>query len=145
MDLEKEMNIRIKVKSVATMKEFFSYEKFITDATNVKDLIFEVVKYNVTRFNDSRNNSELLLVSSETIESLSRIGKVSFNGKPYNTRKVDVREMQDEAVFQFINQRFKIVNETKKKEYRNIEDSLELEENNCLVFIKLAMLVGRRF
>jgi intein/homing endonuclease len=84
------------------------------------------------------------LVSDEAAEVLSKSGKVGFGGVE-NKRKVDVRIMQDEAVFAFENGRFKIINETKRREYRDLSESLDLDENDALVFIKLTLLSGRFF
>jgi hypothetical protein len=139
------MNIRIKVKSISKLKDFLTYERYATAALTVRELICEMAAFNVERFNKGRNADELFLLSEEAAEDMAREGKVAFGGRKDNKRKVDVRIMQDEAVFQFKNGRFKIINETKKREYTSLDEELSLNEDDGLVFIKLAMLAGRRF
>lgn len=139
------MNIRIKVKSISKLKDFLAYRQYATTAATVEELICEMVAANVESFNKSRNNADLFLLTDETIQDYALTGKVSLGGKKDNTRKTDVRIMQDEALFQFKNKRFKIINETQKKEYTSLDEDLRLAENDALVFIKLAMLAGRRF
>ena len=138
------MNIRIKVKSISKLKDIFEFNRYATTAETVGEFICEMVAFNVERFNKGRNAVELFLPSAETIESLASVGKVSFGGKKDNKRGVDVRVMQDEAVFQFKSRRFKIINETQKREYTALDEKLSFNENDSLVFIKLAMLAGRR-
>ncbi|MDR3186734.1 MAG: hypothetical protein LBU04_08100 [Christensenellaceae bacterium] len=138
------MNLRIRVKSISKLKDIFSFENFSTTANTIEELICDMVATNVTKFNSSKN-AELFLMSKESIDNLESLGKISFGGKKDNQRKVDTRIMQDEAIFQFKNKRFKIINETQKKEYTSLDECLDLVENDCLVFIKLAMLEGRWF
>lgn len=110
----------------------------------VEELIREMVAYNVSEYNKKRDKAALFLISDETAEILSVSGKISFGGID-NKRKVDIRTMQDEAMFAFNNGRFKIINESKEHEYKDSAENLNLSENDALIFIKLTLLSGRMF
>ncbi|MCL2369613.1 MAG: hypothetical protein FWC80_00035 [Firmicutes bacterium] len=138
------MNIRIKVKQVSKLKDFLTYEKYKTQATTVEELITEMVVFNVAEYNSKRDKKALFLISDETAESMAERGKISF-GRLSNKRKVDARVMIDEALFQFKNERFKIINETAKHEYKNLTEALNLNEGDAIVFVKLTLLSGRWF
>ncbi|MCL2796872.1 MAG: hypothetical protein FWD58_02295 [Firmicutes bacterium] len=138
------MNIKIKVKRISKLKEFLSYDNYDTNSGTVGELIAEMVAFNVAEYNKKRDKTALFLVSDETAAAMADAGKISF-GTVENKRKVDVKIMQDEAAFQFVNGRFKIINETKKHEYTNVDEPLNLSEGDALVFIKLTLLSGRWF
>lgn len=87
----------------------------------------------------------MFILDKDALDNLSQVGKITFGDKKYNKRKVDVRIMQDEAIFQFRNSRYKIINDTQKREYTTLDQNLEQMENVSLVLIKLAMLAGKRF
>lgn len=166
------MKIRIKVKSISKLKDLLTYEEYETAAETVGDLIREAILFNVSEYNKKRDRASLFLVPDKTAEALSKSGEISFGDKKNkaslflmsdeaaealsksgkisfgdieNKRKVDTRVMQDEAVFGFQNGRFKIINETKRREYRDLSENLDLSENDALIFIKLTLLSGRRF
>lgn len=136
--------IRVKVKQISKIKEYLSYEKYETRADTVGGLICEMISFNVSEYNAKRDKNALFLVSDETAAKLAEGGKIVFGDKN-NTRKVDTKIMQDEALFQFQNSRFKIINETKKYEYTAVDEQLNLSENDALVFLKLTLLSGRFF
>ncbi|MDR1940308.1 MAG: hypothetical protein LBQ40_05925 [Clostridiales bacterium] len=138
------MKIKIKVKSISKLKDLLTYEEYDTEAATVEDLIREAVFFNVSEYNKKRDRAALFLLSDEAAAELSAGGKVSF-GDIKNKAKVDARIMQDEAVFGFKNGRFKIINQTKKREYKALSDDLGLSENDALIFIKLTLLSGRWF
>jgi hypothetical protein len=131
------MQIKIKIARLGKLKNaYFSYEKFNVTAENVEGLINELVAFNVSEYNAKRND-EIIFMKEEA-------GSVTFGGIK-NRRKVDTKIMQDEAIFQFKNRLYKIVNETKKREYKTLDETLELTESDTLVFIKLALISGRWF
>lgn len=138
------MNIKIKVKQLSKLKDVLTYINYCTQAITVKDLITEMVAFNVREYNAKRDKKTLFLLSDKTIEALVATGKIDF-GQALNTRKVDVTIMQEEALFQFKNDRFIILNETTKHEYKTLDEPLLLSEGDALVFIKLTLLSGRGF
>jgi len=138
------MNIKIKVKQISKLKEFLTYQNYETNAITVEELITEMVAFNVAEYNAKRDKKVLFLVSDETAEAMAQRGKISF-GKVNNKRNVDVKIMIDEALFQFKNKRFKIINETTKHEYKDLTETLNLNEGDAIVFIKLTLLSGRIF
>ncbi|MDR3294140.1 MAG: hypothetical protein LBT20_08580 [Clostridiales bacterium] len=117
------------------------------------EAVTESEKISFVAANNNRDKKSLFLLSDETAEVVAESGKIyetaasgkiSF-GAVNNKRKVDLRVMQDEAIFQFKNARFKIINETKKHEYTYLDEPLSLSEGDGLVFIKLTLLSGRIF
>jgi hypothetical protein len=136
------MKIKFRVRKIGKLKNIFEWLVFETNAVTVGDFIREVVVHNVAEYNDKRNKkTEKVLLFNNNTED---VGKITFGGIK-NKRKVDERVMQKEALFQFKQKQYKIINETQHKEYTGLDEPLFLNENDCIVFIKLTLLSGRRF
>jgi hypothetical protein len=138
------MVIQIKVKNPTRIHGIFYETEFASNATTLEELIRELVMFNVAEYNAKRVKNALFLVSDETAEALAVSGKIAF-GEVLNSRKVDVKTMQDEAIFAFQNGRFKVIDETTKREYFDLAETLDFHDDTVLVFLKLTLLSGRWF
>jgi len=107
----------------------------------VEELIADTVKICVAQYNNRKDNSELLKnLSKSEIDDLASIGKVSFGvnyGENYaNTEKAVKNALQcfEDGIFRvFINE----------KNYESLKETIEINENDELTFVRLTMLAGR--
>lgn len=139
------MKIQIKVKSLAKLHDIFEYKEYETSAQTTEELITELISFNVKNFNRDRSISDYLLLSPDEMSALGKSGKISFGGKKANKTKVDSSVMINDAIYQYKDGLYKIINETKKREYVSLDEKLELNDNDVLVFIRLALISGRSF
>lgn len=107
----------------------------------VKELIMETVSVCVRNYNERMENQELLTaLSLAEIEDQAESGKIGF-GVNYGDKKADLQEAQENALQCFEDGIFRIYLGT--EELKKPEDSISLEEDSELTFIRLTMLSGR--
>jgi hypothetical protein len=137
------MKIHVTLKSLAKRKAFL--EKVELELTKkpmtIVELISELVSMNVRAFNDKQDTIPLVpFLTKDEIEQSGAAGKVGF-AHIYNEQKVQEEDAIQTAVQAFEDGLFKVfINDVEQ----GVENpSIQLNDGDQLVFIKLTMLAGR--
>lgn len=137
------MKIFVTMKSVAKRKAFLEKVEFklSKQPETITELISELVSLNVQAFNKRQDTAQLVqFFTKEEIALGGTIGKISF-GTPYNEQKANSEEAIQTALQAFEDGLFKVfINDVEQ----GVESpTIQLNDGDQLVFIKLTMLAGR--
>ena len=137
------MRVYIQVKQLGKRK--CCIEKLPVDfsvpPTNVQELIASIVSWQVSKYNDRLQQSEVLqYLTREEVEDKAASGKVGFevnyNGRPAAETEAIVNALQsyEDGIFRIF------MDDT---EAGDLSSPIQLKEESTLTFIRLAMLSGR--
>ena len=135
------MKIIINVKGLSRKKIIHQEEvELINKVSTTKDLITELVKINVEKFNKKIDDKDILsIMTNEYIAEAARSGKIG--DEVHGDKKANLEKALDTAYLAFEDGLYCIFVNDEQTE--KLEDNLVLKDGDVLTFIKLTMLAGR--
>ena len=135
------MKIIINVKGLSRKKVIHQEEvELINNISTTKDLITELVKINVEKFNKKIDEKDILsIMTNENIAKAARIGKIG--DEVHGDKKANLEKALDTAYLAFEDGLYCIFINDEQTE--KLDDSLNLKDGDILTLIRLTMLAGR--
>ena len=135
------MKIIINVKGLSRKKVIHQEEvELINKVSTTKDLITELVKINVEKFNKKIDDKDILsIMTNEYIAEAARSGKIG--DEVHGDKKANLEKALDTAYLAFEDGLYCIFINDEQSE--KLDDSLNLKDGDILTFIRLTMLAGR--
>ena len=135
------MKIIINVKGLSRKKVIHQEEvELINKISTTKDLITELVKINVEKFNKKIDEKDILsIMTNENIAKAARIGKIG--DEVHGDKKANLKKALDTAYLAFEDGLYCIFINDEQTE--KLDDSLNLKDGDILTLIRLTMLAGR--
>ena len=135
------MRIIINVKGLSRKKVIHQEEvELINKISTTKDLITELVKINVEKFNKKIDEKDILsIMTNENIAKAARIGKIG--DEVHGDKKANLKKALDTAYLAFEDGLYCIFINDEQTE--KLDDSLNLKDGDILTLIRLTMLSGR--
>ena len=135
------MKIIINVKGLSRKKVIHQEEVELKNKiSTTKDLITELVKINVEKFNKKIDEKDILsIMTNENIAKASRIGKIGDEVR--GDKKANLKKALDTAYLAFEDGLYCIFINDEQTE--KLDDSLNLKDGDILTLIRLTMLAGR--
>ena len=135
------MKIIINVKGLSRKKVIHQEEVELTNnISTTKDLITELVKINVEKFNKKIDEKDILsIMTNENIAKAARIGKIG--DEVHGDKKANLEKALDTAYLAFEDGLYCIFINDEQSE--KLDDSLNLKDGDILTLIRLTMLAGR--
>ena len=135
------MKIIINVKGLSRKKVIHQEEMELKNKiSTTKDLITELVKINVEKFNKKIDDKDILsIITNENIAKAARIGKIG--DEVHGDKKANLEKALDTAYLAFEDGLYCIFINDEQSE--KLDDSLNLKDGDILTLIRLTMLAGR--
>ena len=135
------MKIIINIKGLSRKKIIHQEEvELINKVSTTKDLITELVKINVEKFNKKIDEKDILsIMTNENIAKAARIGKIG--DEVHGDKKANLEKALDTAYLAFEDGLYCIFINDEQTE--KLDDSLNLKDGDILTLIRLTMLAGR--
>ena len=135
------MKIIINVKGLSRKKVIHQEEvELINKISTTKDLITELVKINVEKFNKKIDEKDILsIMTNEYIAEAARSGKIG--DEVHGDKKANLEKALDTAYLAFEDGLYCIFINDEQSE--KLDDNLSLKDGDILTFIRLTMLAGR--
>ena len=135
------MKLSINIKGLSRKKVIHQEEiEIINEISTTKDLIRELVKINVEKFNKKIDDKDILsIMTNEYIAEAARAGKIG--DEVHGDKKVNLEKALDTAYLSFEDGLYCIFINNKQSE--KLDDSLNLKDGDIITFIRLTMLAGR--
>ena len=135
------MKIIINVKGLSRKKVIYQEEVELKNKiSTTKDLITELVKINVEKFNKKIDERDILsIMTNENIAKAARIGKIG--DEVHGDKKANLEKTLDTAYLAFEDGLYCIFINDEQTE--KLDDSLNLKDGDILTLIRLTMLAGR--
>ncbi|WP_339061699.1 hypothetical protein LC567_06580 [Fusobacterium animalis] len=135
------MKIIINVKGLSRKKVIYQEEVELKNKiSTTKDLITELVKINVEKFNKKIDENDILsIMTNENIAKAARIGKIG--DEVHGDKKANLEKALDTAYLAFEDGLYCIFINDEQTE--KLDDSLNLKDGDILTLIRLTMLAGR--
>lgn len=135
------MKIIINVKGLSRKKVIHQEEiELKNKISTTKDLITELVKINVEKFNKKIDEKDILsIMTNENITKAARIGKIG--DEVHGDKKANLEKAFDTAYLAFEDGLYCIFINDEQTE--KLDDSLNLKDGDILTLIRLTMLAGR--
>lgn len=135
------MKIIINVKGLSRKKVIHQEEiELKNKISTTKDLIAELVKINVEKFNKKIDERDILsIMTNENIAKAARIGKIG--DEVHGDKKANLEKALDTAYLAFEDGLYCIFINDEQSE--KLDDSLNLKDGDILTLIRLTMLAGR--
>ena len=135
------MKIIINVKGLSRKKVIHQEEVELKNKiSTTKDLITELVKINVEKFNKKIDEKDILsIMTNENIAKAARIGKIG--DEVHGDKKANLKKALDTAYLAFEDGLYCIFINDEQSE--KLDDNLNLKDGDILTFIRLTMLAGR--
>ncbi|ERT36349.1 MULTISPECIES: hypothetical protein [Fusobacterium] len=135
------MKIIINVKGLSRKKVIYQEEVELKNKiSTTKDLITELVKINVEKFNKKIDEKDILsIMTNENIAKAARIGKIG--DEVHGDKKANLKKALDTAYLAFEDGLYCIFINDEQTE--KLDDSLNLKDGDILTLIRLTMLAGR--
>ena len=135
------MKIIINVKGLSRKKVIHQEEvELINKISTTKDLITELVKINVEKFNKKIDDKDILsIMTNEYIAEAARAGKIG--DEVHGDKKANLEKALDTAYLAFEDGLYCIFINDEQSE--KLDDNLSLKDGDILTFIRLTMLAGR--
>ena len=135
------MKIIINVKGLSRKKVIHQEEVELKNKiSTTKDLITELVKINVEKFNKKIDDKNILsIMTNENIAKAARIGKIG--DEVHGDKKANLEKALDTAYLAFEDGLYCIFINDEQTE--KLDDSLNLKDGDILTLIRLTMLAGR--
>ena len=135
------MKIIINVKGLSRKKVIHQEEVELKNKISpTKDLIPELVKINVEKFNKKIDEKDILsIMTNENIAKAARIGKIG--DEVHGDKKANLKKALDTAYLAFEDGLYCIFINDEQTE--KLDDSLNLKDGDILTLIRLTMLAGR--
>ena len=135
------MKIIINVKGLSRKKVIHQEEVELTNnISTTKDLITELVKINVEKFNKKIDDKDILsIMTNEHIAEAARSEKIG--DEVHGDKKANLEKALDTAYLAFEDGLYCIFINDEQSE--KLDDILDLKDGDILTFIRLTMLAGR--
>ena len=135
------MKIIVNVKGLSRKKVIYQEEVELKNKiSTTKDLITELVKINVEKFNKKIDEKDILsIMTNENIAKAARIGKIG--DEVHGDKKANLKKALDTAYLAFEDGLYCIFINDEQTE--KLDDSLNLKDGDIITFIRLTMLAGR--
>ena len=135
------MKIIVNVKGLSRKKVIHQEEMELKNKiSTTKDLITELVKINVEKFNKKIDEKDILsIMTNENIAKAARIGKIG--DEVHGDKKANLKKALDTAYLAFEDGLYCIFINDEQTE--KLDDSLNLKDGDILTLIRLTMLAGR--
>ena len=135
------MKIIINVKGLSRKKVIHQEEVELKNKiSTTKDLITELVKINVEKFNKKIDDKDILsIMTNEYIAEAARAGKIG--DEVHGDKKANLEKALDTAYLAFEDGLYCIFINDEQTE--KLDDSLNLKDGDILTLIRLTMLAGR--
>ena len=135
------MKIIINVKGLSRKKVIHQEEVELKNKiSTTKDLITELVKINVEKFNKKIDERDILsIMTNENIAKAARIGKIG--DEVHGDKKANLEKALDTAYLAFEDGLYCIFINDEQTE--KLDDNLNLKDGDILTLIRLTMLAGR--
>ena len=135
------MKIIVNVKGLSRKKVIHQEEVELKNKiSTTKDLITELVKINVEKFNKKIDEKDILsIMTNENIAKAARIGKIG--DEVHGDKKANLEKALDTAYLAFEDGLYCIFINDEQTE--KLDDSLNLKDGDILTLIRLTMLAGR--
>ena len=135
------MKIIINVKGLSRKKVIYQEEVELKNKiSTTKDLITELVKINVEKFNKKIDDKDILsIMTNEHIVEAARSGKIG--DEVHGDKKANLEKALDTAYLAFEDGLYCIFINDEQSE--KLDDNLSLKDGDILTFIRLTMLAGR--
>ena len=135
------MKIIVNVKGLSRKKVIHQEELELKDKiSTTKDLIIELVKINVEKFNKKIDDKDILsIMTNEYIAEAARAGKIG--NEVHGDKKANLEKALDTAYLSFEDGLYCIF--INNKQSKKLDDSLNLKDGDIITFIRLTMLAGR--
>ena len=135
------MKIIVNVKGLSRKKVIHQEELELKDKiSTTKDLITELVKINVEKFNKKIDDKNILsIMTNEYIAEAVRAGKIG--DEVHGDKKANLEKALDTAYLAFEDGLYCIFINDEQSE--KLDDNLSLKDGDILTFIRLTMLAGR--
>ena len=135
------MKIIINVKGLSRKKVIHQEEvELMNKVFTTKDLITELVKINVEKFNKKIDDKDILFImTNEHIAEAARSGKIG--DEVHGDKKANLEKALDTAYLAFEDGLYCIFINDEQSE--KLDDNLSLKDGDILTFIRLTMLAGR--
>ena len=135
------MKIIINVKGLSRKKVIHQEEVELKNKiSTTKDLITELVKINVEKFNKKIDEKDILsIMTNENIAKAARIGKIG--DEVHGDKKANLEKALNTAYLAFEDGLYCIFINDEQTE--KLDDSLNLKDGDILTLIRLTMLAGR--
>lgn len=135
------MKIIVNVKGLSRKKVIHQEEMELKNKiSTTKDLITELVKINVEKFNKKIDEKDILsIMTNENIAKAARIGKIG--DEVHGDKKANLEKALDTAYLAFEDGLYCIFINDEPTE--KLDDSLNLKDGDILTLIRLTMLAGR--
>ena len=135
------MKIIVNVKGLSRKKVIHQEEVELKNKiSTTKDLITELVKINVEKFNKKIDEKDILsIMTNENIAKAARIGKIG--DEVHGDKKANLEKALDTAYLAFEDGLYCIFINDEPTE--KLDDSLNLKDGDILTLIRLTMLAGR--
>ena len=135
------MKIIVNVKGLSRKKVIHQEEMELKNKiSTTKDLITELVKINVEKFNKKIDDKNILsIITNENIAKAARIGKIG--DEVHGDKKANLKKALDTAYLAFEDGLYCIFINDEQSE--KLDDSLNLKDGDILTLIRLTMLAGR--
>lgn len=135
------MKIIVNVKGLSRKKVIHQEEVELKNKiSTTKDLITELVKINVEKFNKKIDDKNILsIITNENIAKAARIGKIG--DEVHGDKKANLEKALDTAYLAFEDGLYCIFINDEQSE--KLDDSLNLKDGDILTLIRLTMLAGR--
>ncbi len=135
------MKIIVNVKGLSRKKVIHQEEMELKNKIfTTKDLITELVKINVEKFNKKIDDKNILsIITNENIAKAARIGKIG--DEVHGDKKANLEKALDTAYLAFEDGLYCIFINDEQSE--KLDDSLNLKDGDILTLIRLTMLAGR--
>lgn len=135
------MKIIINVKGLSRKKVIYQEEVELKNKiSTTKDLITELVKINIEKFNKKIDERDILsIMTNENIAKAARIGKIG--DEVHGDKKANLKKALDTAYLAFEDGLYCIFINDEQTE--KLDDNLNLKDGDILTLIRLTMLAGR--
>lgn len=106
----------------------------------LQNLITNVVKQQVSAFNQRKENPTILsILSKENIAKQSEKGKIGFNDS-YNAQQANEQQAIDNALLAFEDGIYCVF--VGEEQIENLNQNIEVTENTIVTFVRLTFLAG---
>jgi hypothetical protein len=137
------MKVFVSVKQAGKRKEYITKKELVLNETptTLRELIREVIRQNVTQYNQKSEEPSLLkLLSFEELEAQVQTGKVGF-GERFNREHADPLQAVETAMTAFEDGLFRVF--IGDEEAPSLDEHVVVNDGDVLTFIKFTMLSGR--
>lgn len=137
------MNIQVTVKSPSRRRSSLHQQTIALERkpTTLRELLILLVQSSIKAFIERQSTGSLLpYLTEQEVQQSADTGKIGF-GHVEDTRTPDEQQAIDAALLAFEDGLYRVF--WRDEELTELTQSLELQENDTLVLIRLTMLAGR--